>query len=118
MRLLTQEVLKKLPPLYSSENQQPSEILAVVKFFAPWSRWTWYAAEGSYVDADGCFGTSRPKVDFLCCGWVVGNFPELGYFSLSELEAVRGPFGLKIERDRDFTLQTLQALMAKHKWPL
>ena len=51
MQLLTVEVVAKLPPLYSSEDKREDEILVVVKFFAHWSHWTWYAIEGSYVDA-------------------------------------------------------------------
>jgi hypothetical protein len=39
----------------------------------------------------------------LCFGFVIGLDHELGYFSLDELEAVRGPMGLPIERDLYFT---------------
>ncbi len=35
----------------------------------------------------------------LCFGLVCGQVEELGYFSLGELRAVRGPLGLRIERD-------------------
>jgi hypothetical protein len=38
---------------------------------------------------------------------------ELGYFSLDELESVRGPFGLKIERDLYWKPKTLREVMAK-----
>ena len=31
------------------------------------------------------------------------GFPELGDVRLSEIEAVRGPFGLHVERDQHFT---------------
>jgi hypothetical protein len=31
--------------------------------------------------------------------YIIGFEAELGYFSLSELESVRGPWGLPIERD-------------------
>ena len=41
--------------------------------------------------------------DVLFFGYVDGVFPELGYFTLSELEAIRGQFGLPLERDRFFT---------------
>jgi hypothetical protein len=117
MQLLTKEIRQKLPPLYSCEDKQPSEIKVVVKFFTPWSHWTWYAVEGSPVDANGYYDTDQPKVDFIFYGWVEGDFPELGYFSLSELQSVRGPFGLGIERDHYYTPQTLQALMDKCKLP-
>ncbi len=35
----------------------------------------------------------------LCFGLVCGQVDELGYFSLDELRTVRGPLGLRIERD-------------------
>jgi hypothetical protein len=35
-------------------------------------------------------------------GYVKGDFDEFGTFSLSELESVRGPMGLTIERDIHF----------------
>ncbi|HRZ36923.1 MAG TPA: DUF2958 domain-containing protein [Candidatus Paceibacterota bacterium] len=35
-------------------------------------------------------------------GWVEGLENELGYFSLAELEQVRGPGGLEIEQDLYF----------------
>lgn len=41
---------------------------------------------------------------------VSGFEVELWYFSLSELENVRGPLGLPIERDFHFTPQTLNEL--------
>ena len=43
MKLITDEIKKTLPPLYSQEhNPEPQ---AVLKFFTPWSNWTWYAIE-------------------------------------------------------------------------
>jgi len=40
-------------------------------------------------------------------GLVIGNETELGYFSLDELERVKGPLGLQIERDRWFEPMTI-----------
>ena len=40
--------------------------------------------------------------NFLFFGYVVGHEAEWGYFRLSELEVVRGPGGLWIERDLYF----------------
>ena len=86
MKLLTKELLKKLPALYSSENK--SDPMIICKFFTPDSNWTWYA-----IEFDG-------KDTFY--GLVDGFEEELGYFSLSELESVRGALGLPIERDLFF----------------
>ena len=59
------------------------------KLFTPDSNWSWYIIE---VDRKGD----------LCFGLVDGHYPELGYFSLKELESVRGPWGLPVERDIGF----------------
>jgi hypothetical protein len=111
--LLDAESRTKLPPLYSNEALG-LQALALVKFFTPDSNWTWYASEGSPVDANGYFDTDQEKVDFLFFGLVIGFEIEFGYFSLSELTAVRGGLGLPIERDLFFTPQTLRELKAKH----
>jgi len=89
MKLLTKEILSKLPPLYSQENNPDPTVW--VKFFDPTGSWTWYATEGS---AEG--------EDFYFFGLVQGFEDELGMFSLKELTKFRGKFGLGIERDRYF----------------
>ncbi len=86
MQLLTQELRDKLPALGATEKEDnPS---AIVKFFTPDSSWTWFATE--FDGEDTFFGA------------VSGAEFELGYFSLSELETLRGPFGLAVERDLYF----------------
>jgi Protein of unknown function (DUF2958) len=86
--------------LYSQEDTP--DPMVVVKFFSPDAGWTWYAIEGSPVDASGYYDTEKEKVDFLFFGLVSGIEVELGYFSLSELTRVRGAFGLLVERDLYF----------------
>jgi hypothetical protein len=108
MKLLTKALLKKLPTLYSQENN--SDPMVVCKFFTPDAGWTWYAIEGSPVDANGYYDTDKPKVDFLFFGLVSGLEVELGYFSLSELKSIRGKFGLPVERDRYFEPTRLSAI--------
>jgi hypothetical protein len=44
MELLPPELAATLPPLYSQEGRG-EEALATVKFFTPWTSWTWYASE-------------------------------------------------------------------------
>ena len=81
MKLLTQDLLKRLPALYSQEdNPDP---MVVCKFFTPDAGWTWYAIEGSPVDEHGYYDTDKEKVDYLFFGLVSGAGVELGYFSLS-----------------------------------
>ena len=91
MLMLTKENRANLPALYSQENNP--DPLVVIKFFQPWGSWTWYV-----IEFDG-------KDTFF--GLVDGFEEELGYFSLSELCSVHGPFGLKIERDLHFTPRPL-----------
>ena len=86
-KLLTKDVARRLPRLY--ETQDDDDPVAQVKFFTPWSNWTWYATEFDGLD--------------VFFGLVHGHFEELGYFLLSELESARGPAGLLIERDKWFT---------------
>lgn len=62
----------------------------VVRLFSPVGAATWLATE---IDADGIF-FGLADLGFGC--------PELGSFALAELEAVRLPFGLTIERDLQF----------------
>lgn len=100
MQLLTEELRKKLPPLYSGE-EKGVEALALVKFFTPDSGWTWYASE--FDGKDTFFGLA------------VGFEPELGYFSLSELQQVRGVLGLPVERDLHYTPKTLSELLEQHR---
>jgi hypothetical protein len=95
IKLLTKELRKKLPKLYSQENE--SDPFVICKFFTPDANWTWYALEGSSVDRDGLYDTEKEKVEFLFFGLVIGLEIELGYFSLSELQSVRGAFGLPVE---------------------
>jgi len=38
----------------------------------------------------------------LFFGYVLGRYPELGYFTLSELTKAGGVLGLPVERDRYF----------------
>ena len=93
MKLLTKEIRKKLPPLYSQEDKG-GQAIVYAKFFTPSAQWTWYVLEGeSVLDAAG------REIDYRFFGLVDGHERELGYFMLSELEGVRGPFGLPIERD-------------------
>lgn len=103
MKLLTEELKAKLPKLYSQEKNPNPAI--VCKFFTPWSNWTWYVTEGQEeIDED----TKQKTGDWLFFGLVDGMERELGYFRLSELESIKGPFGLKIERDLYFGKKNLK----------
>lgn len=93
--LMPAELLATIPPLYSQEEVEDPKVWA--KYFTPDSSWTWYVIE------------YRPE-ERLAFGLVVGLDTELGYFNLEELEAVRGPLGLRIERDLYFEPTPLSAV--------
>jgi len=97
MKLVTAELRRRLPSLYGSEWESNPTVQA--KFFTPWSNWTWYAIE---FDGEDIF-----------FGLVDGHEAELGYFSLAELESIRGPGGLTIERDLHFDPIGLKELQGK-----
>lgn len=92
MKLLTKDIERKLEksPLYSQENNENPDI--IVKFFNPCGRGTWFITEGE-KQANG---------DWLLFGLCCIQEPELGYVLLSELENLRLPYGLSIERDRGY----------------
>ena len=85
MKLLTEEIKTALRKK-GTDSDSPTFIC---KFFDPCGSWTWFVASGEEVEGG----------DWLFYGLVDGFEKEWGYFSLKELESVRGPFGLGIERD-------------------
>lgn len=91
MKLLTEEIKAKMPPLYTYDStDRRDEIPVVCTFFTPTgASWHWYITEGEQRD-DG---------DWLLFGLVHGMEKEWGYVSLSELEALDCGFGLGVERD-------------------
>jgi hypothetical protein len=95
MKLLTEEIRRKLPPLYSQEGKGGTAV-AYVKYFSPSGSWSWYGLEFDGRD--------------IFFGLVDGHCKELGYFSLSELESVNGPMGLPIERDLYWKPKTLEEI--------
>jgi hypothetical protein len=70
-----------------------------LKLFNPCGPATWLATE---LDRDGVAGSRVPPCNLFGLADLGFGCPELGYFSLSEIAAVRLPFGLRIERDEGF----------------
>ena len=91
MKLLTKKIIKSLPKIYETEVIPLKEKKVICKFFNPCGAGTWYVIEGQ-PEGD----------DFLFFGLADLHEKEFGYFSLKELESIRLPFGLKIERDIHF----------------
>jgi hypothetical protein len=106
MKLLTEELRKQIPALYSQENVK--DPMVYIKYFDPTGSWTWYALEGEETD----------NGDFLFYGFVVGFDGELGYFTLNELitakQGLTGLQSLPIERELYFSPCRLSEVKEKH----
>ncbi len=89
MKLMTKKQREKL---LANGADRGADHVPVVKLFNPCGAGTWLLTE---LDPE------QPSVAFGLADLGFG-FPELGSFSLEELSAFRGPFGLGIERDLHF----------------
>lgn len=85
MKLITKTLEERFEKIGC--QSQSSDPIIIAKFFDPCGSATWYATE---YDAEN-------KIAF---GYVTGlAFDEWGTFSITELESIKRPFGLGIERD-------------------
>ena len=66
MKLLTAELRRRLPPLYSQEKTKDPTVH--VKFFTPDSNWTWFATEAS-----------EDEGDFRFFGYVIAQVLLIGF---------------------------------------
>jgi len=81
MKLFTKEINEKLAKC-GYENRRP-----IFKLFTPWTNCTWLVTG---------------EEDDILYGWAdlgMGCVEWGGLFSREEVESIRGPFGLTIERD-------------------
>jgi hypothetical protein len=76
----------------AAQDGKTEDFQPVVKLFCPWNGATWLLTELDPYEPDIAFGL---------CDLGMG-FPELGSVRLSELAAIVGPGGLRIERDLYF----------------
>lgn len=90
MKLLTKGIIEKFKshPI-GSQDGKGMETEVLVKYFNPCGPGTWLVTAAE-AQADG---------DWLLYGYVHIHEAEWGCFRLSELESLRLPFGLTIERD-------------------
>jgi len=92
MALMTEEQRRKLIENGRERDRPGYDPLPIVRFFTPDANAVWLIIDADPDEPDRLFGL---------CDLGLGS-PELGYVSLSELEALRGPLGLPVERDRHF----------------
>jgi hypothetical protein len=100
MKLLTKEIERKLLKTGSTDGKDPKDIPIIVKFFSPYSGWTWYTVSGE----------KREDGDWEFFGLVRGFENELGSFCLSELDIKKAGVPL-VERDMYFGEHTLAEAM-------
>ena len=115
MKLLTKAIAAKLhkadianPPASASKD-------IVVKFFTPWNSATWYIVSGTPLDSIN----GEPCEPENAKDWHLFGFcdlgdalnAELGYVLLSQLQAIRGQFGLTVERDMYYGQHSLAEVM-------
>lgn len=100
MKFITKEIERRLLEngRRPAEDQRP-----VVKFFDPCGAATWLISQ---MDPD------EPDILFGLCDLGFG-FSELGNVRLSELESVKGPLGLGIERDLYFEARYPRSVYAE-----
>lgn len=90
MKLITKKIENELAkyPLYSQDSKG-NEAVAICKFFL--QGFTWYVLEAQ-----------KNGNDYEFFGIVDGLDKEYGYFTLSQLQSLRGRWGLTVERDMYF----------------
>lgn len=91
MKLMTKEIEKKLEKYgQTGENEKGFDSEIVVKYFNPLSNQTWLFTEGERIGNDWeLYGYVE----------VFSGIPEWGYTMLSDIENVKLPMGLSLERD-------------------
>ena len=98
MRLMTKEIETKAQAQYPKGSDLDGQKV-VAKFFDPCGSWSWYVINQDPEDPDYLWGI------------VKGYEVEIGSFSLAELQAIKRPWGLGIERDLHF-----RPILAKDVW--
>ena len=101
MKLMTKELLKQFKHIWRQEWEK--DPIVVAKFFNPCGAGTWYAID--YEEKEGMF------FGYVSIFW--DHCDEWGCFSLKELESLKFPWGLGIERDIHFTPARFSEIIKK-----
>ena len=101
MKLMTKQLERRFASVGRQEDAE--DPIVVAKFFNPTGAGTWYATE---YDAER-------RVFFGYVSIFGDHCDEWGTFSLDELEAFKGHFGLGIERDLYWTERKASEVIAK-----
>lgn len=112
MKLLTNTIREQLlrngriRQALAEDGRAEADFLPVVKLFTPDAGCTWLLTE---LDPE------EPDIAFGLCDLGMGC-PELGSVRISELESVRGRFGLPVERDQSFAPMHTLSVYARAAW--
>ena len=96
MKLITDKIAEQAEKQYDEGSDMEQKVVA--KYFDPMGSWKWFLM-------------NKKKDDSYCWGIVKGFEVEMGSFSIDELESIKLPFGLGIERDTLF-----EPMKAKDVW--
>lgn len=118
MKLLTKEIAAALAAAYAHYTKTgESGKKVIAKYFTPWGNATWYVTEGGPVGADGDITAIENAVDWHLYGFCdIGDADnaELGFVMLSDLEGLKGPFGLTVERDLYYGDHTIDEVLEQY----
>jgi len=112
MKILTKSIYEQLlrngcvQARLVEDGLPDADFLPVVKVFTPDANCTWLLTELDPEDPDIAFGLADLGM----------GSPELGSLRISALEAVRGPLGLAVERDRFFAPMHTLSVYARAAW--
>ena len=96
MELVTkelEELFNKYP--FNSQENKGGNAIVLAKYFNPTGVGTWFITEAERLEND-------KYLFYGYCHLGDDQFAELGYVSQEELESIKLPFGLTIERDLYF----------------
>ena len=96
MKLMTKAIQEQAEKQYDEGSDMEQNVVA--KYFDPMGSWKWFLM-------------NKKKDDSYCWGIVKGFEVEMGSFSIDELESIKLPLGMKIERDLYF-----EPMKAKDVW--
>jgi len=118
MKLLTKEIINKMPMTTEEINGKIEDAPIIVKFFGGSSyslyviaAYAWIGDEEVKLSDIG----DREVIDINFYGYVTGlQFDEWGYTTLGQLKGIKfPPFGLGIERDMYFGKHTVKEIINK-----
>ena len=101
MKLMTKTLEAKIPEMGQFENDENPTIIA--HYFNPIGQGDWYVIEGEKDETN----------NWMFYGLVDLHFREYGYFSLKELENIKLPYGMGIERELYWNPITIKELESR-----